>query len=61
MADLRILPIWLPGYRRGCLASDLVAGLIVWSVKKRGDELEDVVPDLRRRPDPREPEWTDAR
>lgn len=32
MADLRILPVWLPGHRQGCLTSDLVAGLIVWSV-----------------------------
>jgi hypothetical protein len=32
MADLRMLPVWVPGYRRGLLASDLVAGLIVWSV-----------------------------
>lgn len=31
MADLRILRVWLPGYRRGWLTSDLVAGLIVWS------------------------------
>jgi MFS superfamily sulfate permease-like transporter len=32
MADLRMLPVWLRGDRRGWLALNLVAGLIVWSV-----------------------------
>jgi MFS superfamily sulfate permease-like transporter len=33
LSDLRKLLVWLPGYGgAGWLASDLVAGLIVWSV-----------------------------
>ena len=44
---------------------NLVGGGTTWTMlqvgKKSGEELKDVVPDPRRRPDQGEPERTDAR